>query len=381
MAQQTQQQQAEEASADLAANKKKTNKIFPIVLAVIVIAGLFFGIRAIIWNNHHTETDDAQLEGNLAPVIPRVSGYVTALKVTDNQLVKKGDTLIVLDQKDLLSRIEQAQAALDNANANLDVIRANVNSSRQTSDAYRSNTRAVQAQIQAARIRANRASQDFDRYANLIKDHSITQQQYDQALADKETAAAQLSVVENQRGQANSQTESSILQTRATSEQIKVAQAQVKQRQADLDYAKLQLSYTAITAPESGTVSKRSVQEGQFVTAGQALFSLVLSDDIWVVGNFKETQLEKMRLNQTADIDVDAFPGEKFRGTVQSISGATGARFALLPPDNSTGNFVKVVQRIPVKIVLDKSDAHNKNLSLLRAGMNANVTVNFDAHE
>lgn len=376
MAEQTQQQQS--ADAELVVSKKKTNKIFPIVLAVIVIVGLFFGIRAIIWNKHHTETDDAQLEGNVSPVIPRVSGYVTALRVADNQVVKKGDTLLVLDQKDLLSKIEQAQAALDNANANLDVIKANVNSSRQSVASFRSNALAVQAQIQAARIRARRAAQDFDRYANLIKDHSITQQQYDQAEADKETAAAQLLVVQNQRGQASSQTESSVLQTRATTEQIKVAQAQVKQRQADLDFANLQLSYTEILAPESGTVSKRNVQQGQFVTAGQALFSLVLSDEIWVVGNFKETQLEKMRTGQDADIDVDAFPDDKFKGTVQSISGATGARFALLPPDNSTGNFVKVVQRIPVKIVLDKNDAHNKNIGLLRAGMNVNVTVNFD---
>jgi len=376
MAEQTQPQ--ESADTELVASKKKTNKIFPIVLAVIVIVGLFFGIRAIIWNKHHTETDDAQLEGNVSPVIPRVSGYVTALRVADNQVVKKGDTLLVLDQKDLLSKIEQAQAALDNANANLDVIKANVNSSRQSVASFRSNALAVQAQIQAARIRARRAAQDFDRYANLIKDHSITQQQYDQAEADKETAAAQLLVVQNQRGQASSQTESSVLQTRATTEQIKVAQAQVKQRQADLDYANLQLSYTAILAPESGTVSKRNVQQGQFVTAGQALFSLVLSNEIWVVGNFKETQLEKMRTGQDADIDVDAFPDDKFKGTVQSISGATGARFALLPPDNSTGNFVKVVQRIPVKIVLDKNDAHNKNIGFLRAGMNVTVTVNFD---
>lgn len=372
------QPQSGDANAELAANKKKTNKIFPVVLGVIVLVGLFFGIRAIIWNKHHTETDDAQLEGNVSPVIPRVSGYVTVLKVADNQQVKKGDTLLILDKQDLLSKIEQAQAALDNANANLDVIKANVNSSRQSVASFRSNTLAVQAQIQAARIRARRAAQDFDRYANLIKDHSITQQQYDQAEADKETAAAQLLVVQNQRGQASSQTESSLLQTRATTEQIKVAQAQVKQRQADLDYANLQLSYSAILAPESGTVSKRNVQQGQFVTAGQALFSLVLSDEIWVVGNFKETQLEKMRTGQDADIEVDAFPGDKFKGTVQSISGATGARFALLPPDNSTGNFVKVVQRIPVKIVLDKNDAHNKNIGLLRAGMNVNVTVNFD---
>lgn len=360
------------------ANKKKTNRIFPVILAVIVILGLIFGIRAFLNSKHHTSTDDSQLEGNVAPVIPRVSGYITSLRVTDNQTVKKGDTLVLLDQKDLQIKVEQAQAALQNAIANADVIKANVRSSRITTEAFGSNTKAVQAQIEAAQIRARRASQDFERYKNLIADHSITQQQFEQAEADKETALAQLSAVQNQRGQAFNQTRSSQLQTRATSEEIKVAEAQVKQRQSDLDYAKLQLSYSVITAPENGTVSKRSAQLGQFVQAGGALFSLVLSNDIWVVANFKETQLEKMRVGQTADIEVDAFPSEKFRGVVQSVSGATGARFALLPPDNSTGNFVKVVQRIPVKIVLDKNAEQNKHLDLLRAGMNVDVTVNFD---
>ncbi len=354
---------------------KSKRNIFPIILAGVVVVGLFFGIKSYLWGQHHTETDDAQTEGDLAPVIPRVSGYVTKLNVSDNQVVKKGDTLILLDQKDLESKVEQAQAALDNAKANLDVVVANVKTSKLNVIGFENNTRYVEAQIQTAKIRAQRASQDFDRYANLIKDHSITQQQYDQALAEKETAKAQLIAVQNQRGQATSQTQSSLSQTRATKEQIKVAESQVKQRQADLDYAKLQLSYSAIIAPESGIVSKRNVQLGQFVTAGQSLFTLVLSDRVWVVANFKETQLEKMRPGQGVDLEVDAFPHTAFKGKIESISGATGARFSLLPPDNSTGNFVKVVQRVPVKVDFS---GDNKDLTLLRAGMNVKATVNFD---
>jgi membrane fusion protein (multidrug efflux system) len=355
--------------------KSPSSKIFPIVLSVVVIVGLFFGIKSYLWGKHHTETDDAQTFGDLAPVVPRVSGYVIKLNVSDNQIVKKGDTLVVLDQKDLAARVEQAEAALANAEANLDVVTANVQTAKLNTQSFENSTKVVSAQILAAKIRANRASQDFDRYANLIKDHSITQQQYDQALADKETAQAQLLAVEKQEGQANSQALSSQAQSRSSVEQIKVAQAQVKQRQADLDLAKLQISYSVITAPENGIISKRSVQLGQFVSAGQTLFTLVLSDKLWIVANFKETQLEKMRPGQGVDVEVDAFPNTKFKGKVESISGGTGAVFALLPPDNSTGNFVKVVQRIPVKILFDES---NKDLALLKAGMNVKATVNFD---
>lgn len=357
------------------APKTPRSRIFPIILSVLVIVGLFFGIKSYLWGEHHTETDDAQTFGDLAPVLPRVSGYVEKLNVTDNQMVKKGDTLVVLDKKDLELKVEQAEAALSNAKANLEVVTTNVNTSKLNTQTFQNSTKVVNAQIQAAKIRFNRASQDFERYANLIKDHSITQQQYDQALADKETAQAQLLAVEKQEGQANSQTLSSEAQVRTAEQQILVAKSQVKQRQADLDFAKLQLSYSIITAPEDGIISKRNVQLGQYVTAGSALFTLVLSDKLWIVANFKETQLEKMRPGQGVDVEVDAFPKTKFKGKVESISGGTGAVFALLPPDNSTGNFVKVVQRIPVKILFE---GDNKELSLLKAGMNVKATVNFD---
>jgi len=355
--------------------KSPRSKIFPIILSVVVLVGLGLGLKSYIWGQHHTETDDAQTFGDLAPVIPRASGYVEKLNVVDNQAVKKGDTLVVLDKKDLELKVEQAEAALLNAKANLEVVSSNVQTAKLNTQSFENSTKVVSAQIQAAKIRANRAAQDFERYANLIKDHSITQQQYDQALADKETAYAQLLAVEKQEGQATSQTLSSEAQSRSIEQQIKVAQAQVKQRQADLDFAKLQLSYAVVTAPEDGIVSKRSVQLGQLVNTGQTLFTLVLSDKIWIVANFKETQLAKMRPGQGVDIDVDAFPGVKFKGRIESISGGTGAVFSLLPPDNSTGNFVKVVQRIPVKILFE---GDQKELALLRTGMNVKAIVNFD---
>jgi len=355
-------------------NSSPRSKIFPIILAVVVIVGVSFGIKSYLWSKGHTQTDDAQTEGDLAPIIPRASGYVLKLNVSDNQQVKKGATLLVLDQNDLKSKVEQAEAALENAKANLEVIKANVRASQFSTHGYERNTKVIEAQIETAKIRAKRASQDFDRYANLIQDHSITQQQYDQALADKETANAQLLAIENQRGQATSLTETSMAQSHSTVEQIKVAEAQVKQRQADLDYANLQLSYAFVIAPADGIVSKRNVQLGQFVGAGTSLMTLVLSDKIWVVANFKETQLEKMRAGQDVDLEIDAFPHEEFKGKVESISGATGARFALLPPDNSTGNFVKVVQRVPVKISVTGKP---EQIALLRAGMNVKATVNF----
>ncbi len=351
------------------------SKIFPIILGVVVLVGLFFGVKSYLWSKHHTETDDAQTEGDLAPIIPRVSGYVDRLYVSDNQLVKKGDTLIVLDQKDLLGKVEQAEAALENANANLEVVTSNYKTSQFNTKGFENNTKVIDAQRQIAKIRANRASQDLLRYTNLIKDHSITQQQYDQALAEKETADAQVLAIQSQKGQAFNLASSSTAQSKSSIEQIKVAKSQIKQRQADLNFAKLQLSYSIITAPEAGIVSKRNVQLGQFVSAGQSLFTLILSEKIWVVANFKETQLEKMRPGQTVDIQVDAFSNTKFEGKVESISGATGSRFALLPPDNSTGNFVKVVQRVPVKISFQ---GNSEVLRLLRAGMNVKTTVNFD---
>ena len=221
-----------------------------------------------------------------------------------------------------------------------------------------------------------RATQDYNRYANLIKDHSITEQQYEQALAAKQTAERQLQVLVTQKNAAAQQSSAVASQSNATAQQVSVANAMIQQRQADVANAKLNLSYTVITAQESGKLSKVNVQEGQFVQIGQSLFSIVLNESPWVVANFKETQLDKMKVGQKVIVHVDAYPGHDFEAKLTSFSPATGAKFALLPPDNATGNFVKVVQRLPVKI--EFTNANDQLVKELRPGMNVDVDVHLD---
>ncbi|MEP7277240.1 MAG: HlyD family secretion protein [Bacteroidota bacterium] len=355
---------------------KKTNKTFVIVLIILVIVGGWFGISKYIHGQHHEETDDAQVEANISPIIPRISGYVTQVRVKDNQQVKKGDTLLVLDDRDLRIKLEQAEAALATAESNLSAAKASSTAANANIASSQAGVSTVDAQIETAKINVWRATQDFNRYANLIKDHSVTQQQYEQQLAAKQTAEKQLQVLEEQKKQAATQTSAVASLSRATSTQITIAGSTIKQRQVDVNDAKLVLSYTVITAPEDGLVSKVNVQEGQFVTAGQALFSVVLNQDIWVVANFKETQFDKMKVGQKVLVHADAFPGHAFEASIASFAAATGARFALLPPDNSSGNFVKVVQRLPVKIQFTQpSDTLIKQLI---AGMNVTVDVHLD---
>ncbi len=354
---------------------KKRNKTFIIVLVLLVVAGGWFGISKYIHAQHHEETDDAQIEANISPVIPRVPGYVKEIRIKDNQLVKKGDTLIVLDDRDLQLKLQQAEAALATAESNLAAARATSSAANTNIASSKASIGTIDAQIEAAKVNVWRSSQDLTRYENLIKDHSITQQQYEQALAAKQTADRQLQVLVEQRKQALEQTNSVSSQSGATAQQIGIANATIKQRQVDVEDAKLNLSYSIITAPENGTVSKVNVQEGQYLQAGQSLFNVVLDQNIWVVANFKETQFGKMKIGQKVIVHADAFPGHDFVATLASFSPATGARFSLLPPDNATGNFVKVVQRLPVKIEFNKEDSLTH---ALKPGMNVVVDVHLD---
>jgi len=355
---------------------KKRSKVFPIILAALVIGGAWFGISKYTHGQHHEETDNAHVEANISPVIPRVSGYVSEVRVSDNQHVKKGDTLVLLDDRDLKLKLEQAQAALATAQSNLGVARATTGAATANIASTRASIGTINAQIETAKVNLWRATQDYNRYANLIKDHSITQQQYEQALAAKQTAEAQVQVLEQQRIQAAQQTAAVTSQSGATSQQIGVANATIKQRQVDVEDAKLNLSYAVITAPADGLVSKVNVQPGQFVQAGQSLFSIVLNNEVWVVANFKETQFNKMRIGQRVVVNIDAFPKHDFEAKLTSFSPATGSSFALLPPDNATGNFVKVVQRLPVKI--EFTNPNDPMVKQLRAGMNADVDVHLD---
>jgi membrane fusion protein (multidrug efflux system) len=355
---------------------KKRSRVFLIVLIILVIAGGAFGISKYIHSRHHEETDDAQVEANINPVIPKISGYVTDVRVKDNQKVKKGDTLLLLDDRDLKLKLEEAEAALATAQSSLQAARAATQAARANIGTSAASIKTVDAQIEAAKVNVWRATQDYQRYENLIKDHSITQQQFEQAQAAKETAERQLQVLQQQRNQASRQTAAVSSQSNATAVQVNLANSTIRQREVDVENAKLNLSYTAVTAPADGVASKVNVQAGQFIQAGQATFSIVQDNELWVVANFKETQFNNLQPGQRVTIEVDAFPGHDFEAKVASFSPATGSRFSLLPPDNASGNFVKVVQRLPVRI--EFTNAQDPLIKHLRAGMNVNVDVHLD---
>jgi len=314
-----------------------------------------------MYSLHHISTDDAQLEANISPVLPRVAGYVNEIRFEENQRVKKGEVVITLDDRDLRIKADQAKVAMESAAANVQLAKANLSSAN-------SSVSAVKANMEAVNVRLWKANQDYGRYEKLLAEKSITQQTFDAAKAEKESAEAQMELVKRQ-------SEASQSQADALMQQVNLAEVAVKQRQADMDYANLQLSYATITAPQNGVVSKKTVQPGQFVQAGQTLFTVVNDSDVWVIANFKETQVAEMKPGTAVDVMVDAYKDQVLKAYVSSFSPATGARFSLLPPDNATGNFVKVVQRVPVKI---RFKADKDLSSKLKPGLSANVTVNID---
>ncbi len=348
---------APEAGAEPLEAPKRRNPLVLIILAVVLLAGGYFGWTRYQFSQAHESTDDAAVEGDVYPVIPRVGGPVIKVYVVDNQLVKKGDTLVTIDKSDYQQRVNAMEAALVAAQAQVVAARAGVGTAQ-------ANVRTAQTTIGVSAASRARLQQDLARSVKLRKDDIIPQSDYDAVAANLKMTAAQQSTAQDQVSVARQQVISA-------QQQIAVAQAVVKQRQSDLDNAKLQLSYTTLVAPANGIVSKKNVQPGQVVGPGQQLIGLVSSGKTWVIANYKETQLENMKVGQKAKIEVDAYPNEEFVGHVESLSAATGARFALLPPDNASGNFVKVTQRVPVKIVLDKEDAQHP----LRAGMSVNAIV------
>jgi membrane fusion protein (multidrug efflux system) len=340
-------------------DQKKPRKklVFPIILGLVLVGAVVFTVKEYLFLQGHEQTDDAQVDGDISPVIARVSGYVTEIRFADNQYVHAGDTLVILDDRDYRIKLLQATAAQTAAQKNVQAVQAMISETQ-------SNFGVQKATIEEANVRLVKATQDYDRYKNLYDDHVITKAQFDQAVADRDVAQASLDAAKSQVPVLDKRVNTSREQTVASASVI-------DSRKADVDYAKLQLSYTVITAPASGVISKRNIQIGQLVQAGSPLFSVV-HDDIYITANFKETQMGDIKLNQKVDVKVDAFDKETLPGTIESFSGATGAKFSLLPPDNATGNFVKVVQRIPVRI---KIDADSSVLRRLRPGMSVDVIV------
>jgi membrane fusion protein (multidrug efflux system) len=340
-------------------NTKKPRKklVFPIILGLVLVGALFFSIKEYVFLQSHEETDDAQVDGDISPVIARVSGYVQDIRFKDNQYVHAGDTLVILDDRDYRIKLDQAVAAQSAAQKTAAAQGAAITEAE-------SNFGVQKANIEQAQVHLWKAQQDYDRYKNLYDDHAITKAQLDEVTADRDAAQAALDAAKSQVPVIHTRVNTSREQTVASS-------SQVDTRKADVDYAKLQLTYTVITAPATGIVSKRNIQVGQLVQAGTPLFSVV-HEDVYITANFKETQMRDIVVGQKVDIHVDAFEKQMIPGTIESFSGATGAKFSLLPPDNATGNFVKVVQRIPVRIHIDSDTA---TLRRMRPGMSVDVIV------
>jgi membrane fusion protein (multidrug efflux system) len=297
---------------------------------------LGFGAKRWWFARSHVSTDNAQVEGHIIPILPKVGGFVAEVRVRENQAVRAGDTLVVLDDRDFRARLAQTEA-------DLAALLATVSS----------RTRVGQAEAAVAQAQANalKARADLARLEPLAAQDIVSKQQLDAVRAAAVAADAQLA---------------------AAQAALVGADARVAASRAARDQAALQLSYTRIVAPSNGVVSKKSVEVGQLVQPGQPLMTVVPLDDIWVVANLKETETADVTPGDPAEITVDAYRGRVFRGHVESLAPATGAKFSLLPPDNATGNFTKVVQRIPVRIRLD---APNDSVQPLRPGMSVVATI------
>jgi membrane fusion protein, multidrug efflux system len=362
------------------------------IVAAVVILLLIGGI--IVWRYYavRESTDDAQIDGHINPISARVTGTVLRVLHDDNEVVQAGTLLVELDPKDYQVAVDRARADLANAQANAVAANVGVPLTQTTSSsqllAADAGVKGAQRDIESARAKLNDAqamyaktSADLKRMELLIAKDEISHQQYDAAVAANNSAKAQvdaatsaIAAAESRAAQSQAQAEA----VRTVPEQLKVtraragaASAEVQRAISALAQAELNLQYTKIVAPVTGVLSKRSVEPGQTVQAGQPLFSIVNLDDIWVTANFKETQLRDMKVGQRVKIKVDAY-GREYNGVVESIGGATGARFSLLPPENATGNYVKVVQRIPVRIRFDKGQDPNHEL---RPGMSVEPVV------
>jgi membrane fusion protein (multidrug efflux system) len=391
-----------------------------IIAVVLVVAGI--GVGVWFWLTAGREsTDDAQVDAPVTQVAARVGGIITKVAVNDNQRVELGSVLVELDRRDYEVAVDKARAELADAEATAIAARSNVPITSTTAasnvttargsivqaqggiagaerelDAARARLTTAQARVREAEANAAKAARDVERLRGLLAKDEVSQQQFDTLVVAADAQKAGLDSARSQVAEAEAGirvAESKVIQARAGAEQahaeLKTAEtapqqvsmtkaraaaadARVQQARANLAQAELNLQYATIKAPARGVISKKSLNPGQVVQPGQPLLALVQLDDVWVTANFKETQLKDVRAGQRATVTVDALGGRSFNGKVDSIAGATGARFSLLPPENATGNFVKIVQRVPVKIVLDSGQDPEH---LLRPGLSVTPTV------
>lgn len=344
--------------------KTRNRFIIPVVI-LVALAGLIWGFRTWRYSRVHESTDDAQVDGHIVPVLARVGGYVIRVNGDENVHVKESDTIVVIDDAEYRARLAQEQADLAAAQAAVGHGGYTGQAEAQV-HAAEGQGAAADAQIGAAQASYDKAAADLQRTRQLADQQIVSRQQLDAAQATTDAARATLLAAQKSAAAAGAT---------VTNAQggVRLATARLASAQAQANEAALNESYTRVTAPVSGILSRKQVDVGQLVQPGQTLFTIVADTGVWVTANYKETQLDDIRVGQTATFDVDACGGRTVHGKVESISAATGAKFALLPPDNATGNFTKVVQRIPVRIrPTDPPD----NVCPLRPGMS--VTTHID---
>lgn len=343
--------------------KHRSKKIisYIITIAVIGAAAIWVGSRFVHLGNVEF-TDNAQVRRQIVPVNSRVQGYIKEIRFNEYEPVKRGDTLVVIDDADMRLNVARARADYQNALAGRDVADRSVTSAA-------ANVAVSEASIAEAKVLMEMAATDFARYEKLLEQEAVTRQQYDGAKTDYEAKKARYEMLSRQRS--------------ATSAVVDINRRRIYQSEAGIELAKalletaeLNLSYTVIVAPCDGYASRKEIQVGQLVQPGQTLLVIVDSQDIWVAANYKETQLQHIEPGSVVDIEVDAVPGVVFSGKVKTISTATGASLSLLPQDNSAGNFVKVRQRVPVRIEFT-ADNRPEDMAKLRAGMNVECSVKY----
>lgn len=338
--------------------QKKKSPLRYVIIAVILIAAGIFGWTKISYAITHESTNDAQVETQISPVLSRVSGYVKMIDVKDYDSVKAGQLLVEIDNAELQTQLAQMQADYEAAQADILNAQASLKNAQVGLNTNRGN-------ISLASIKIQQAQEDYERNQNLFNAQAITKKQLDDSRFNLEQAKQQSS---------NNESELSTAQSRIAILQagLQKARAGLATKAAAIQQQQLKISYTKIYAPQSGKLGKLNITEGQFVQAGSPLFSIVNDTTYWVVANFKETQIRKFYPGMPVEISLDAYPDSTLDGRIASLSEATGARFSVLPPDNASGNFVKVTQRVPVKINIDNVNHYS---NILRAGLSADVSI------
>nr|WP_320039176.1 HlyD family secretion protein [uncultured Bacteroides sp.] len=343
-------------------NKKRKKLINNIVIALVILCGIIWVCSRFIHLGNVEYTDNAQVKQLIVPVNSRVQGFIKKICFEENQYVHKGDTLLLIEDTEFRFRVAQAEADYQNAISGKTVAASSINTTQ-------NNISVSDAGIQEAKIRMDNAGREYNRYKNLLAQGAVTKQQYDNVKTEYDASKVRYELL-------NREKQSTALVKMEQTHRLGQNIAGIKLAEAALGLAKLNLSYTVITAPCDGTTGRKNIQEGMLIQPGQALVDLVDENDKWVVANYKETQTANIQIGQVVNVEVDAIPDIVFKGKVESISQATGASFSLFQQDNSSGNFVKVEQRIPVRIKFSKEN-RLENLKRLRAGMNVECEVKF----